>query len=212
MRPAYTAVLLGLALVAPGPGGQLPAAAQVSAPAADLTAAEPALQGDRVLRRGQWGGDVFRLQRLLMQLGLMESATGYFGVQTEAAVRRLQEALGLTPDGLVGPATAGALALFTEEVVYPVAPGDSLWSIARRFGLTMDAILLANHLESARVRPGDKLILPGLHRYRVVPGDTLTALAARFDTATRRLAEMNQLDPARPLAPGAVLIVPAPRW
>jgi len=66
-----------------------------------------------MLRRGNYGTKVRHLQKELNRfhfkvgIGLV---TGYFGSKTEDAVRRLQEAFGITVDGLVGNQTYGALA------------------------------------------------------------------------------------------------------
>lgn len=71
--------------------------------------------GDRVLRFDPVlplvGDDVGRLQRMLSGLGLyMEPNDLEFGSDTDAAVRDLQKGLGLSADGIVGPATLKGLA------------------------------------------------------------------------------------------------------
>jgi LysM repeat protein len=43
---------------------------------------------------------------------------------------------------------------------YEVRPGDTLWGIARRFGVSMDAIRRANDLEGDAVRLGQILVIP----------------------------------------------------
>ena len=56
------------------------------------------------------GWDVAVLQYLLTRRRLLHTEPdGQFGPKTEAAVMRFQRARGLVPDGVVGPATAGAL-------------------------------------------------------------------------------------------------------
>jgi peptidoglycan hydrolase-like protein with peptidoglycan-binding domain len=57
----------------------------------------------RVLKNGMQGSDVTSLQKKLKQLGLLDSeATGYYGDQTEDAVRQLQKRYELTSDGASG--------------------------------------------------------------------------------------------------------------
>lgn len=64
------------------------------------------------LRRGDEGPQVLAAQELLLAAGFTvgeKGADGVFGRDTEAAVRALQEARGLAPDGVVGPLTWQAL-------------------------------------------------------------------------------------------------------
>ena len=62
-----------------------------------------------VLRRGDSGLAVKRLQSLLRAEGQTVNVDGLFGVATEAAVRAFQTATHLTVDGIVGPKTWAAL-------------------------------------------------------------------------------------------------------
>lgn len=69
------------------------------------------------LQRGSVGADVVALQSRLRVLGWDLKADGQFGLLTDAAVRKQQRAMGLVPDGIVGPVTQAAFA---------GAPGKSL--------------------------------------------------------------------------------------
>lgn len=67
----------------------------------------------RTLRRGDSGADVRELQQLLQQAGHDPGGVdGSFGPQTEAAVKAFQTARSLTADGIVGPLTRSALAVY----------------------------------------------------------------------------------------------------
>lgn len=57
------------------------------------------------------GQDVLVLQRALQQAGIQVDDDRIFGKQTEAAVKAFQKSKGLKPDGVVGPATRGALGI-----------------------------------------------------------------------------------------------------
>ncbi|MBX3724699.1 MAG: transglycosylase SLT domain-containing protein [Xanthomonadales bacterium] len=46
-----------------------------------------------------------------------------------------------------------------DDPVHVVRAGDSLWSIARRHGLTVADLLRYNRLEHSRIRPGQRLLL-----------------------------------------------------
>jgi len=52
---------------------------------------------------------VKELQQLLKDLGYLDKVTGYFGTETEAAVKKFQEKNGLTVDGIVGSSTMAKL-------------------------------------------------------------------------------------------------------
>ena len=65
-----------------------------------------------VLRRGSSGDRVSEMQRKLKNWGYYEgSVDGVFGQGTESAVKHFQRTNGLTPDGVVGRATAAALGM-----------------------------------------------------------------------------------------------------
>ncbi|WP_078594035.1 cell wall hydrolase [Evansella clarkii] len=58
------------------------------------------------LHNGKSGAEVRELQQTLSHLGYFEgSATGYYGSQTENAVRQLQRDFHLSVDGIAGPVT-----------------------------------------------------------------------------------------------------------
>jgi len=82
--------------------------------------ADPLFSGSRLLRVGDRGADVARLQEVLTDLGHRPGPNdGIFGSRTDAAVRAFQEGTGLHVDGLVGSATRGALQ-------WEVAPPDHI--------------------------------------------------------------------------------------
>jgi hypothetical protein len=73
-------------------------------------AADPLFDGSRVLRSGERGADVRRLQEVLNELGISSGrADAVFGPLTAAAVRGFQLDTGITADGIVGPNTRAAL-------------------------------------------------------------------------------------------------------
>ncbi|HKM32150.1 MAG TPA: spore cortex-lytic enzyme [Oscillospiraceae bacterium] len=74
---------------------------------------EPVPVGTEVLSKvGSRGKEVEAIQKTLKEYGLFNtSVTGYYGTQTEAAVRRFQKARGLTVDGIAGPQTLKALGI-----------------------------------------------------------------------------------------------------
>ena len=76
------------------------------------TGSTPALLGQRLLKRGCTGEDVRQLQQALMSLGYdlpRYGADGSFGGETEAALRAMQTASSIAPDGQYGDGSHAAL-------------------------------------------------------------------------------------------------------
>jgi LysM repeat protein len=97
---------------------------------------------------------------------------------------------------------------------YQVQRGDTLYSIARRFGTTVQAIMTANNLTSTRIVVGQQLVIPGATqqptRYQVQRGDTLYSLARRFNTTVQAIMTANSLTSARIIV-GQWLTIPRPQ-
>jgi peptidoglycan lytic transglycosylase D len=98
---------------------------------------------------------------------------------------------------------------------YRVEQGDSLSSLARRFGVTSAAIAQANALAAGAPLPvGEKLVIPGnrpaaaglgqLVRYRVHRGETLPLVAREFDVTPEDIVRWNGSRSAT-LTPGMTL-------
>jgi LysM repeat protein len=137
------------------------------------------LFGTRVIRRGMRGYDVGVLQFLLRRRGLRSGhLDGSFGRVTERAVRRFQRRHGLTPDGVVGPRTAKRLCRLRScawratasrrpkktVLRHRIAPGETLSSIASRYGVTVKAIARANGLDPrGYIIAGARIRIPGGH-------------------------------------------------
>lgn len=58
-------------------------------------------------------------------------------------------------------ASAPAAAPTAAERVHVVQPGDTLFAIARRFGVGVEALRAANGLTDDRIHPGQVLLVPG---------------------------------------------------
>jgi murein DD-endopeptidase MepM/ murein hydrolase activator NlpD len=102
--------------------------------------------------------------------------------------------------------------------VYIVQPGDTLFSIARRFGTSVDAILQINSISDAsRIFPGTELTIPGfpgvsgiLGFKQVEFGESLEGLALRYAANPEDLAKLNRLLKRDGLYAGQSIIVPEP--
>lgn len=99
-------------------------------------------------------------------------------------------------------------------ITYTVQGGDTLSTIAQKFGISVDTIKWANDLTSDDVNVGDELkILPvtGI-AYKVQSGDTVYTIAKKFDTDAQKIVDFPFNDFANPetfsLVEGEQLIVP----
>ena len=95
------------------------------------------------------------------------------------------------------------------RVVYRVRRGDTIYEIAKRFGVTQRSLRKTNRLRSNQLRIGQRLIvvvapgtktraLPtrtvdGARIYQVKKGDTFASIARRFKTSVTRLKQANGL-------------------
>ncbi|HLC87704.1 MAG TPA: peptidoglycan DD-metalloendopeptidase family protein [Patescibacteria group bacterium] len=101
----------------------------------------------------------------------------------------------------------------SEIIEYEVADGDTLSSIAGKFGVTQETIKWANDMESVdTIKPGQKLkILPvsGVS-HTVKSGDTLESVAKKYDTGSQGILDFpfNDVPDDFKLQVGQVLIVP----
>lgn len=126
--------------------------------------------GGGILRPGATGDDVRTLQTALNRL-LHTNLTvdGIYGPKTAAAVRQFQEKYRLKIDGIMGPQSWQALRDAVAAVPadqntrsHVVIRGDTIYSIARRYGIRPAEIVAANGIQDPDViSPGQRLIIPG---------------------------------------------------
>ncbi len=118
--------------------------------------------GSRTLRSGMTGGDVRDLQVFLNRAGYdVGFPDGVFGWQTDREVRNFQEESGLAVDGIVGLKTFAAIKAVNDgnPRIYTVKPGDTLYFIALRNGLTVDQLNQANGWKPELIYPGQTFYL-----------------------------------------------------
>jgi membrane-bound lytic murein transglycosylase D len=159
-----------------------------------------------------------RVSELARWNGINPSAFVYPGQRLVVWSRRAQDEIP------IGAATG------VPPPVYTVRPGDSLWSIARSYGLTIAAIARWNHLAPGAVlHPGERLALhaPAARplvasiagastgaqavgtTYTVRPGDSLWSIAQAFHVTVPELEQWNGLGTEGVIRPGQQLVVHA---
>ena len=98
-----------------------------------------------------------------------------------------------------------------EENIYTVKKGDTLYSIARDKGTTVDEIKALNNINSNTLTIGKLLKLPSPtlpeSTYEVQRGDTLYSIAAKYGLTVEELKESNNLD-TNILSIGQLLNIP----
>ncbi|MDR0405045.1 MAG: LysM peptidoglycan-binding domain-containing protein [Oscillospiraceae bacterium] len=176
-----------------------------------------------ILKVGDKGTYVAELQKQLQQLGYYTGAiNSSFDSNTEKAVKAFQAINKLSPDGVVGNDSWGALYYLYSPLascngqdggggndgdytIYVVKSGDSLWAIAQRFGTTVDEIKSLNGLTSNNLSIGQELKIPGTGSgggggtepdyilHVVRSGDTLWTLAQRYGTTVAAIRALNNL-------------------
>jgi membrane-bound lytic murein transglycosylase D len=111
--------------------------------------------------------------------------------------------------GYVRAATSAKAASFT----HAVRRGDSLWSLASRYGTTVDRIRTDNGLRSDRLAVGQKLrietgVPAGSRSYTVRRGDTIGRIAKSQKVPLDRLLAANGLSRSSTIYPGQVIRFP----
>lgn len=78
---------------------------------------------------------------------------------------------------------------------YVVSNGDTLWSIAKKYGLSVDELKKLNNLSSNLINVGQKLLVSnsGDCYYYVKKGDTLYSLAKKYNITVDKLKDINNL-------------------
>ena len=89
--------------------------------------------------------------------------------------------------------------IINEENTYIVQRGDTLWSISRKFGVSVDDIKNANNLTNEILTIGSTIIVPtgtntnNIIVYKVKRGDSLWALAREYNTTIDDIKKLNNL-------------------
>ena len=93
----------------------------------------------------------------------------------------------------------------TSAEYYTVKSGDTLYSIARRFNITVDKLKELNGLKNNLISVGQNLLVSDFNQSNVVPeddnqyyivqkGDSLWSIAKKYNTTVDKLKKLNNLN------------------
>lgn len=153
--------------------------------------------------------DTGNLESLLVEYGFIDNANDAYKLQNNLTdyVEGVVKAIA---DYVQVPYTKDST---TQENYYTVRRGDTLYSIANKFGTTVDTIKRLNNLTSNTLTIGQTLLiseetLPEVSTYIVEKGDTLYGIANKFGTTVDTIKRLNNLT-VNTLLPGQQILVPA---
>ena len=121
---------------------------------------------------------------------------------------------------------------FSEEVIHVIKQGETIYSIARSYGLSADEVLKYNKIsDPSKVQAGTKIRIPGAKgsvapsaapsasparqaydEYRVEKNDTLYSLARRYGISVSDLLKINGFTDSYVLKTGEKIKVPGPGY
>ena len=89
---------------------------------------------------------------------------------------------------------------YDNQNIYIVKKGDSLWSIAKKYNMTVNDLKSINNLKSNLLSIGQRLKIKGSsvnpdnqNIYKVQKGDTLYKIANMYETTVDNLKSLNNL-------------------
>ncbi len=104
-----------------------------------------------------------------------------------------------------------------EAVAYTVVEGEDIQTVAGRYEVTVEDIVITNGLETEELTVGTVIYIPPKHArgyydtdagtYVVAPGDDLYAIAKRFGTTVEAIGEANAMT-SNKIEAGATLQIP----
>ena len=147
-------------------------------------------------------GDVLKIPTKVVDLGDTElyqvkAGDTLYGIANKYGItlKELKAINNLTSDKLAIGQLLNVPSGLSNVNTYVVSKGDTLWGIAKKFGISVDKLKEANNLTSNMLSIGDKLIIPFIDdmTYVVKAGDTLYGIANKFNTTVSELKRLNNL-------------------
>ena len=141
--------------------------------------------------------DTGNTEAVIVEYGFLDNSTDaallkkYWKDYAEAVVKAVADFVGV-PYSYTGP--------ILNENYYIVQNGDSLWSISKKYGVSVDKLKDINNLSGNLLSVGQKLLIKdtsssddvGIY-YTVKAGDTLYGIANEYNLTVADLKSMNNL-------------------
>lgn len=133
------------------------------------------------------------------------------GVRAQAITESYQLSVAAASDSVVAKPQIVATNAKTKQdiVTYKTVQGDTISSIADKFGVTSDSIRWSNNLNGDTVSVGQVLTIPPITGivYTVAAGDTPDSIAQKFSASKDKIIAFNDAE-ITGLKPGTQIIVP----
>ena len=97
--------------------------------------------------------------------------------------------------------------IVTRREYYKILPGDTLYKIARKFGVTVDELANYNKIANPNeIIAGEYLAIPK-RSYTVLPGDTLTKISKKYNITIDEICKRNNIADPNKIIVGQILEV-----
>ncbi len=195
--------------------------APTATPSATATPTPTLVPGQTVIHVVKTGETLYSIAR---QYGVTVEALAHLNKITDASKIYVGQQL-IIPRGSIQPTPMPGTPVPTATpgtatpIIYVVQRGDTLYSIARRYGTTVSAIATLNNIVNpARIYAGQRLTIyagtmpvptPTPNRIHIVQyGETLSSIARRYGTTVWAIAIANNLYNPNVIYAGQRLIIP----
>ncbi len=101
--------------------------------------------------------------------------------------------------------------------LYRIQGGETLESLADKFGTTVENLKVINNLEDSYLLDRDEIIVPETSKkyfeyYRVKKGDSIYEIARRYNINPELLASLNGLNFSDYIYPDQLIMIPKPNY
>ncbi len=108
------------------------------------------------------------------------------------------------------PITVNVSSVSRGVIQYTVKEGDTLDSIAARYGVTTDQIRWSNGMSTKNITVGQNLMIPSVPgiAYKVKSGDTVDSIASKYGSNAESIITVNDLEKDQNLAVDSIILIP----